>query len=230
MKKMAIVASSSPRRVTCKGVLFDMDGVLISSLGSVERSWTRWARLRGVDPERVLKVIHGRRTIDSVHALRPDLDPEAETQIIEDFEIEDTDGLVVLPGVCELIERLPRNCWTVVTSATDRLARVRLGAAKLPVPERLITAETVAAGKPDPAPYLAGAKLLGLSPADCVIFEDSASGVASGRAAGCTVIATTFSHPSEQLKEADCIVTDLTGIEVDLAGDAIELQFLSPAR
>lgn len=186
--------------------------------------------MRGVDPDYALSVIHGRRTIDSVRALRPDLDDEAETNIIEDLEIEDTDGLVVLPGVCDLIERLPRGCWTVVTSATDRLARVRLATGGIPVPGRLVSADNVHEGKPSPAPYLAGAELLGVAPADCVVFEDSASGVASGRAAGCTVIATTFSHRSEHLEDADYIVPDLTGIAVQIAGDAIELRFLPLAR
>jgi sugar-phosphatase len=207
-----------------------MDGILISSLGSVERSWTRWARMRAIDPEYVLSIIPGRRAIDSVRAFRPDLDDVAELKIIEDFEIEDTDDLVVLPGVCDLIDRLPGDRWTVVTSATERLARVRLAAGRVPVPERLVTAETVHEGKPSPAPYLAGAALLRLPPQDCVVFEDSASGVVAGHAAGCTVIATTFSHPTERLEAADYIITDLTGVIASLAGDAIELRFLPLAR
>ena len=43
--------------VHCQGILFDMDGILISSLGSVERSWTKWANLRGLDPAHVLSLI-----------------------------------------------------------------------------------------------------------------------------------------------------------------------------
>lgn len=217
-------------KVRCRGVLFDMDGILLSSLGSVERSWSKWARMRGVDPAYALSVIHGRRAIDSVRALRPDLDDAAELRVIEEFEIEDTDDLVVLPGVCDLIERLPGDRWTVVTSATERLARVRLAAGKVPIPERIIAAETVQEGKPSPAPYLAGAKLLGFEPSDCVVFEDSASGVAAGHAAGCTVIATTFSHPSESLDAADYVVTDLTGVEASMADDIIEMRFLALDR
>jgi mannitol-1-/sugar-/sorbitol-6-phosphatase len=227
---MMFPPSTVPTTVSCKGVLFDMDGILISSIGSVERSWARWARMRGVDPDYVLSVVHGRRTIDSVRALRPDLNDEAETRIIENFEIEDTEGLVVLPGVCALIERLPGGSWTVVTSATDGLARVRLAAANIPVPGRLVTADNVHEGKPSPAPYRAGAEVLGLAAADCAVFEDSASGVASGRAAGCSVIATTFSHPGELLKEADYIVPDLTGIDIHVAGGRIELRFLPLER
>ncbi len=123
--------SSSPFTVTCKAVLFDMDGILISSIGSVERSWTRWCNMRGVDPDYAISVIHGRRAIDSLRVIRPDLDPEKELEILEDFECEDTEDVIVLAGVCDLLESLPHDRWTIVTSATERLARVRLRTAGL---------------------------------------------------------------------------------------------------
>jgi mannitol-1-/sugar-/sorbitol-6-phosphatase len=206
----------SPVQILCKGILFDMDGILISSIGSVERSWTKWARLRGVDPEGILKSIHGRRSIESVAELRPDLDPEKENQIIEQFEIEDTEGVSVLPGVLALIGKLPADRWTVVTSATEPLARVRLGASGIPVPPRIVTAESVAHGKPHPAPYQAGAALLGFEPRDCVAFEDAASGTKSARSAGCTVVATTFSHSANALAAAHYLIPDLTGVTVEI--------------
>src|SRR5579862_1105758 len=122
---MVVSVASSPVQVRCKGILFDMDGVLIASLGSVERSWTKWANLRGIDPEYAVRIAHGCRSIETVAKLRPDLDPETENQIIEGFEIDDVDGLTVLPGVLNLLSVLPRGRWTVVTSATEPLARVR---------------------------------------------------------------------------------------------------------
>jgi len=63
---------------------------------------------------------------------------------------------------------------------------------------------------------LAGAALLGFAPEDCVVFEDSSSGAQAGRAAGCIVVATTFSHTVESLDAADYLVTDLTGMQVTL--------------
>jgi len=204
--------SSSPVQIRCKGILFDMDGILISSLGSVERSWTKWSEMRGIDPAAALAIVHGCRSIDSVRRLRPDLDAEAENRIIEDMEIEDTEGVRVLSGVPELLRALPAERWTVVTSATEGLARVRMAAGGIPVPERFISAEQVANGKPHPDPYRAGAALLGFDPADCVVFEDAASGSQAGRAAGCTVVATTFSHSVESLGAAHYLVEDLTGV------------------
>lgn len=220
---MPLSIASSPVVLRCKGILFDMDGILISSLGSVERSWTKWATLRGVDPAYALSLIHGRRAIESVAIMRPDLDSVEELNLIEDIELADGEGITVLPGVKELIAALPRERWTVVTSATDRLASMRLQAAGFVLPDRLVTAESVDEGKPSPAPYLAGADLLGYAPEECVVFEDSASGVAAGCAANCTVIATTFSHEAEHLECADYLVRDLTGIRAYLSPDSAGL-------
>ena len=206
--------ASSPVEIRCKGVLFDMDGILISSIGSVERSWTKWAQMRGVDPEFACRTAHGRRAIETAALLRPDLDSEAELQLIEDIELADGEGLAVLPGVLDLLKALPEDRWTVVTSATEHLARMRLAQAGVPVPERLVTADDVKQGKPDPAPYLAGAALLGSPPEECVVFEDAESGTLSGRAAGCVVIATTFSHEAESLSAAHYLVEDVTGVQV----------------
>ena len=202
-----------------------MDGILISSIASVERSWTKWAEMRGVDPEYARSSAHGRRAIENVALLRPDLDSEAELRVIEEIELADGDGLTVLPGVLELLAALPAHRWTVVTSATERLARIRLEQAGVPVPPRLITAESVTHGKPDPAPYRAGAALLGLAPEDCVVFEDAAPGARAGRAAGCIVIATTFSHPAESLKAAHYLVEDVTGVAARANGEGIVLNF-----
>jgi sugar-phosphatase len=215
--------ASSPVVLRCKGILFDMDGILISSLGSVERSWTKWANLRGVDPTYALSVIHGRRAVESIAMMRPDLDSAEELKIVEDIELADGEGITVLPGVKKLIESLPRERWTVVTSATESLARMRLEAAGFVLPARLVTAESVSEGKPNPAPYLAGAALLRYAAQECVVFEDSASGVAAGCAAGCVVIATTFSHEAEDLECADYLVRDLTGISAQLSPDGESL-------
>jgi sugar-phosphatase len=116
--------------------------------------------------------------------------------------------------VLKLLEALPKGSWTVVTSATGALAQVRLAAGGIPVPEKIITAESVSQGKPDPAPYLAGAALLGFRPEECVVFEDAASGTKAGRGAGCIVVATTFSHSIESLDAAHYLIDDVSRVEV----------------
>lgn len=221
---MALPAVPSPLSIHCQAVLFDMDGILISSIGSVERTWTKWSLMRGIDPARTLALAHGRRALETLAALRPDLDGEAELKIVEEIEMADDEDMRVLPGVPELLRALPRDRWTVVTSATDRLTRARLAAGGIPVPERLVTAEHVTRGKPHPEPFLAGAALLGFAPQQCVVFEDSAAGAQAGRQAGCTVIATTFSHPAESLDAAHYLVEDLTGVTAQSSPEGVTLR------
>src|SRR6202000_1039028 len=111
----------SPITLRCQGILFDMDGILISSLASVERSWTKWANMRGLDPAYVLTVIHGRRAIESAAELRPGLDAGVEIKVMEEIECSDGEAIEILPGVKELLAALPPHRWTVVTSATEKL-------------------------------------------------------------------------------------------------------------
>ena len=95
-----------------------------------------------------------------------------------------------------ILQSLPQKFWTIVTSATERLARSRLAFAGIPVPEHIVTADRVTNGKPHPEPYLKGAKILGLSPADCIVIEDSPSGAKAGHVAGCKVWQRRFLTPS----------------------------------
>ena len=67
---------------------------------------------------------------------------------------------------------------------------------------------------------------MGIAPKDCVVFEDSAAGAIAGRAAGCTVVATTFSHSAESLETAHYLVKDLIGVRVAIRNDGIVLTFV----
>jgi sugar-phosphatase len=212
-------------KLQVRGILFDMDGVLVSSLGSVERSWQKWGEMRGVDGGLAIKTAHGRRAIETVRMLRPDLNDVDELGLIEKIEIEDKDDIEVLKGVQRILASLPEKYWTIVTSATERLARARLGYAGIQVPMHIITADMVAQGKPDPEPYLKGAALLGLKPEDCLVIEDSTSGAKAGKAAGCKVLATLFSHTVENLSAADWIIESLEDVKVHTLEDGVEIEF-----
>jgi sugar-phosphatase len=188
--------------VDVAGVLFDMDGVLISSIGSVNRSWRKWAQHYGVPNADTYQVPHGIRAMDIVKMLKPDLDPHEGLKFIEDIEMVDVADLETLAGARALLESLPLERWAIVTSATGRLARERLRVAGLPAPERMISAEMVERGKPDPEPYRRGAELIHAPAADCLVVEDAPSGVGAGIAAGCRVLAVLGTHSETQLRDA----------------------------
>ena len=214
--------------VRAKGLLFDMDGVLVSSIGAVERCWLQWCEMYGVPDAGSFQVPHGQRAVDIVRLLKPEFD-EAQVaeglRVIEDLEIADTAGLAVLPGAKHLLETLPPDRWTIVTSATKRLMLGRLAAAGLPVPESLISGDMVERGKPDPEPYRRGAALLGFAPRECIVVEDAPSGVGAGIAAGCGVLAVLGTHDPGELREATWIAESLDAIQVAAGDDGLELRF-----
>ena len=212
-------------RVETKGILFDMDGVLISSIGSVVRCWRQWAEHYDVPNAEIYEVPHGMRAIEIVKELRPDIDPQEGLRVIEDIEMEDVSGLKVLPGVRTLLASLPLDRWAIVTSATHRLLIRRLEVAGLPIPQRIISADMVERGKPDPEPYRRGAELLGLSPAECVVIEDAPSGVGAGIAAGSRVLGVLGTHSAEDLKAAMWIVPSLEAVTISTGADGLELRF-----
>ncbi len=211
-----------------RGVLFDMDGVLVDSTGAVARVWSVWAGKHGLDPETVVKIAHGRPSISTIRELLPLGDHEAEDREVERLEIEDVEGITALPGAAELLRLLPANQYAIVTSATRPLAEVRLRAAGLPVPENLVTARDAKRGKPHPDPYLMGAQLLRVPPVECVVIEDAPSGIRAGKAAGARVVAlrTTASDAELQEAGADWIVDDCAELFVETTGPGEEYLLL----
>jgi mannitol-1-/sugar-/sorbitol-6-phosphatase len=198
--------------IRCGAILFDLDGVLMDSRVAVERAWERWATGHGIDPIAVLAQAHGRRTIDTIRAIAPLLDIEAEARLLEVAESVDFDGVTTLPGAAELLEALPAGSWTVVTSGTRALATGRLAHGGLPIPEQLITADDVERGKPDPQPYLAGAAALGIDSADCLVIEDAPAGIEAGKAARMTVLAVATTFEARALAAADYVVGSLADV------------------
>jgi sugar-phosphatase len=199
-----------------------LDGVLIDSTPAVTRVWTQWAIAHGFDPNDLVHKAHGRPSIETIREYLPHGDHEAENREVERREIEDLAGVVTLPGARELLGELPSERWIIVTSCTRALAEVRLRAAGLPIPKRLVTCDDVENGKPDPEPYLKGACLLGIRAADCVVLEDVPAGIRSGKAAESRVIAckTTVSEPELKDAGADWIVEGCGSIALARRGGA----------
>lgn len=189
--------------ISCRGLLFDLDGVLVDSTPAVARVWTKWALKHGLDPEETVRNAHGRPSLSTIRDLMPNAsDPMAENEIILRGEIEDTEGVVALPGVLDLLKSIPKDLWALVTSCARPLAHVRLMAAGIPIPEKIITADDVQRGKPDPEPYVKGAALLGIPASECLVFEDAPAGIRAGKSAGARVIALPTTESEKELRSA----------------------------
>jgi mannitol-1-/sugar-/sorbitol-6-phosphatase len=188
-------------------ILADLDGTLIDSVESSERAWGAFARRRGYHEEETHRFAMGRPTRETVALLVPEEEREAEQGQIDRDEIEDADSVTAYAGAAELLAGpLP---IAVVTSGSTELAMARLRGAGLEPPAVLITADRVTRGKPDPEPFLLGARELGVDPERCLVLEDAPSGIEAARLAGIMVVAFRTSHLEEELEGANEILDTL---------------------
>lgn len=209
----------APTALTARALLLDMDGTLVNSDAVVERIWRGWALRHGLEPAAVLKVVHGRQGHATMAALLPDrpmAENYAENALMLAAEIADIEGVVPVPGAPAFLAALAGHPHALVTSANDELARVRMGAAALPLPPLLVTAERVSASKPDPEGFLKGAAELGFAPGDCLVFEDAEVGIAAAKAAGMRVVGV---GPRAAVHQPTAHVASLAQVRVAAAPD-----------
>jgi len=143
---------------------------------------------------------------------------------------------VALEGAIEFLAQLDshhdmRTRWTIVTSASRYYATQCIPKCEIPVPASgFVTADDVSEGKPKPAPYLEGAKKLGIDVTKCLVIEDAPSGVQAGNSAGAKTLAVCTSHKredfencSEEIKRPTYIIDDLTRVRVNWENSKIRL-------
>jgi len=210
-------------RFTCEALLFDLDGVLVDSIMSVEHTWRLWAVRHGLDLDAILSAAHGRRAVDTVHLVAPHLDAAAEVVALAAQEATATQGLSEVAGASSLLAGLPPDRWAVVTSGDRPVAEHRLQHVGLPMPRVMICGDEVSRGKPDPEGYLAAAAKLGIAPGACVVVEDAPSGIEAAHNAGMRVIAVAATHTPERLQAADAVIETLSALTVRVLIDGLEL-------
>ncbi|KAI0787051.1 phosphatase [Irpex lacteus] len=223
-----------PQFCSCAFSLFDMDGTLVDSTAGVVDAWKLFAETYpGIDVHEILSSSHGVRTVENLRIHCGIQDPEElereavrfEDAIVASAKKDGRQGIVALPGVHAVMDSLrpgakgPKPVWALCTSATRSYASAALKAAGIDPPEKFVASEDVEKGKPEPDPYLLGAKLLGVDPSRCLVVEDAPAGITSGRAAGCKTLALITSHTREQVEKAspDYIVKDLSSVTMKLA-------------
>jgi sugar-phosphatase len=214
----------------CNAVLFDLDGVLVDSDAVVVRTWNRWAARHELDIPDLVRRAHGRRSIETVREVAPQLDAEAEARWLETVETSDAEGLAILPGAGALFQAIPSDRRAVVTSGGRALAEFRLAAVGLTPPDVLVSAEDVQRGKPAPDGYLLAARRLGAGPSECVVVEDTPAGIAAGRAAGATVLAVATTFPPAELHQAHVVLPSLATVGSTVNGAELQLIISDGAR
>jgi sugar-phosphatase len=167
--------------------LFDLDGTLVDSNGIVERVMEAWCQQNGVSYSEIKDSNHGSRSVDTVAAVAPHLDAVQAAADIEAGERAELADLREIEGARSFLSQVPQGRWGIATSSYLLTAKAKLRAASIPIPSVLVAADGVLEGKPHPEAYLKASMELGYRPEDCLVFEDSETGVRSALNAGCRV-------------------------------------------
>ena len=203
-------------------VLFDMDGTLVDSTAAVYRAWARWAAEHGLSEDQV-RGHDGIPAASIVAKFLPEAEREAGVLRINELELNDTEGLLVLPGATEALAALADAPNAIATSCTMPLAQARIASSGLVAPTVLVTADQVDHGKPAPDPYLLAAERLGVDPTHCLVVEDAPLGLQAARAAGCATLAVVTTTAREKL-DADAVVANLADVRFEATEDGIRVR------
>ena len=208
-----------------KGVLFDLDGVVVFTDKYHYLGWKKladekgWAfdeevneGCRGVPRLASLQVILDHNNVDLPHAEKDEL-AEAKNEYYRELlaQINEDD---LYPGVIELLERMKADGLKLAICSASKNAQTVLDALNLATYfDAVIGGNDVENPKPHPEVFLKGAAALGLKPEECLVFEDAESGVEAALAAGMPCIGV---GPEDRLAEADHCMTDYSTFEMEM--------------
>lgn len=202
-----------------RGVIFDMDGVLVLSEPILAEAAEKMFAEKGftVRHEEFHPFIGMGEDCylsGAAQARGIPLDPVADKARTYALYLERIDGrLGPLPGVLDFVGKCRRLGFkTAVASSADEVkVKANLRAIGLPHDsfDAVLDGMMVANKKPDPAIFLEACRRLGLEPERCLVVEDAVAGVAAAKAAGCRCLAVTTSFGRDDLKQADWIASGL---------------------
>ena len=208
-----------------KGVLFDLDGVVVDSESIYTQFWSDIDKLYPTGVENFAIAIKGNTLQRILADFFPDNDVKQDIlERIKDFEI----NMRYKPfaEAIRFINELKRNQFriAIVTSSSqkkmDNLYAQNPGFREMF--DAVVTGDMVSHSKPDPEPYLLGAEAIGVAPESCYVFEDSISGIESGIRAGATVIGLATTLPYDKIDgKAHLTINDFTGFHV---GDMLSVE------
>ena len=208
-----------------KGVLFDLDGVVVDSESIYTQFWSDIDKLYPTGVENFAIAIKGNTLQRILADYFPDNDVKQDIlERIKDFEI----NMRYKPfaEAIRFINELKRNQFriAIVTSSSqkkmDNLYAQNPGFREMF--DAVVTGDMVSHSKPDPEPYLLGAEAIGVAPESCYVFEDSISGIESGIRAGATVIGLATTLPYDKIDgKAHLTINDFTGFHV---GDMLSVE------
>lgn len=207
-----------------KGIIFDLDGVIVDTAKFHYLAWRKLANDLGFDIS--IEQNEQLKGVSRVHSLRHILGWGKKTVSEEEFEslmnsknedylarIIDMNEDDLLPGVKRVLDFLTENEIPFALGSASKNARPILKGLKIENRfKAIVDGNDVTKAKPDPEVFLIAAEKLNIEPQDCVVFEDSLAGVQAANLASMTSIGI---GDKQILKEADHNFADFTEIDID---------------
>jgi HAD superfamily hydrolase (TIGR01509 family) len=191
-----------------RGLLFDMDGVLVHSMPLHTLAWERYLAGLGIHVEDLERRMHGKRNSELVADLISSTLSEdvvfahgaEKERVFREMMLAEGIEKYRVPGVTEFLER--HKDWPMAIGSNAEPANIHFTLDHFglrPYFKVMVDGHQVDRPKPFPDIYLKAAELLGLEPKQCIVFEDSPTGAAAGLAAGMKVVGveTTPTHFQE---------------------------------
>jgi sugar-phosphatase len=217
-----MIDMSNDINLTCKAVLFDMDGTLVDSTRVVELAWGWWAARHHIPVEAVLSFSHGRPTIATMEHFLPARNHTEELEAMARYEEAQLEGISAVPGAKQVVHAVKDHPWAIVTSAWRALAEARVIAAGFPLPKVIVPVDEIRNGKPDPEGFLHAAEQLGVAPAECLVFEDTRPGIEAGMKAGMQVVGLLTTVPAHHLRHRP-LIRDFRDVTIQPDGDDLKI-------
>lgn len=197
-------------------VIFDMNGVIIDDERIHQQSWKVYCKNHDfhITEEEFKKKVFGRTEKETFEYLYKRIITKKE---LEEFSNERVDTAIEIfkplmkmtLGLKKLFRELSENNipMAIATSSRPRYVNFIMESFNIrSLFKAILTAEDIVKGKPDPEIYQKSAEKLAVSPRECVVIEDTLSGINSAKAAGMKVIGIATTHSKEELKSADKVV------------------------
>ena len=210
------------KQMQLKGILFDMDGVLVDSEEYIFEATKLMLAEHGITAKKEdashfvgmgeNKYITG---IAKMNGFDVDIERD-KARTYQIYEEISRGKLYALPGALKFIEACVfKGLKLAVASSADKV-KVMINLREIGLSgdnfQAIVTGEDVELKKPFPDIYIKAAKMIGLKPQECLVVEDAVSGVKAGKAAGAKCLALTTSFPANLLGEADWICENLASV------------------
>lgn len=205
-------------------VLFDMDGVIIDSNPAHKKAIVKFCQKYGkhLSDEEMKKFIWGRTNKEWIRHLFGENLPDAELMVYADekellFRTIFEPDIRLLAGLSEFLDLLKQHNIPMAIGTSAPRANVDFVFKHTGIEryfDAVLDERAVTVGKPNPEIYLKAARALNFNPSDCIVIEDSLSGVEAGKRAGCKVIGITTTHSDAELSQADLTAPDFSALTV----------------